>query len=364
MASVAPVVTRTCVGIDVEAVEAALVLGDRLAQRRDADARRVLVDPAGDVGGGVGEQRRRAVGVGEALPEVDRAGAQGQRRHLGEDRRRERLHTRHEHAVHSRLARHDDGQGTDHPADRLRRRRRHDRVGRQQRHPAVADGAGGRAAPRRRDGRRRDQPVRRLRQLRRHHVRARGAGHTLRRRAAGARAGAAHPARRAAGAGLGAGPAGHRRRRPVAVLPAVRAGTAGRGAGSGRAHRADRVRAGVRRLPRRRSRARRRPSGAGVQPARARPDRRVRRRRAARLRRQRHRAAPAARRVRACPDGAVDRRRRSGHGGGPAAAGPPDAALRGRPARAAALARAAAGHDRGGQRLARAQLAVAGRAEP
>ena len=93
-----PSVTSTSRWVHGEAVEAPLMRGHRLAQRRDADARRVLVDPAGDVGGGVGEQRRRAVGVGEALPEVDRPGAQGQRRHLGEDRGRVGLHPLDEHA--------------------------------------------------------------------------------------------------------------------------------------------------------------------------------------------------------------------------------------------------------------------------
>ena len=57
----------------------------RLAQRRDPGQRRVLVLAAAQ------RRHRRLdhlggpVGVGEALPEVDRAGAQGERRHLGED---------------------------------------------------------------------------------------------------------------------------------------------------------------------------------------------------------------------------------------------------------------------------------------
>ena len=62
--------------------------GDGLAQRRDTDSRRVLVDALGDgVLGGL-EHRRRPVFVGEALPEVHRADPGGQRRHLGEHRGR------------------------------------------------------------------------------------------------------------------------------------------------------------------------------------------------------------------------------------------------------------------------------------
>ena len=81
------------VGVELEAVEAALVLGDRLPQLGDAEPGRVLVVPAAIAADAA---RRRAhlggpVGVGEALAEVDRAGRGGQRRHLGEDRRAEAL---------------------------------------------------------------------------------------------------------------------------------------------------------------------------------------------------------------------------------------------------------------------------------
>ncbi|CAM5628383.1 hypothetical protein SCALM49S_10352 [Streptomyces californicus] len=78
-------------GGPAQPVEALLVGGDGCAQLRDAGARRVLVAPAvaqrsyGRLADLLG-----AVGVGEALAEVDRAGPQGQRGHLGEDRRAER----------------------------------------------------------------------------------------------------------------------------------------------------------------------------------------------------------------------------------------------------------------------------------
>ena len=76
------------VGVVLDAVAAFALRGDRLAQRRDAQAGRVLVDALGDgVLGGL-EHRRRAVLVGEPLPEVDRTDPGGQRRHLGEDRHR------------------------------------------------------------------------------------------------------------------------------------------------------------------------------------------------------------------------------------------------------------------------------------
>ncbi len=67
------------VGVVGQAVEALLVGGDRGAQLGDARAGRVLVVPGPDGGDrGLGDDRR-AVGVGEALAEVDRAGARGQR---------------------------------------------------------------------------------------------------------------------------------------------------------------------------------------------------------------------------------------------------------------------------------------------
>ena len=71
--------------------------GDRLPQRRNADARRVLVDAVGDgVLGGL-EHGRRAVLVGESLAQVHRADARRQRRHLGEHRGCIRLQSRHRH---------------------------------------------------------------------------------------------------------------------------------------------------------------------------------------------------------------------------------------------------------------------------
>ncbi len=75
------------VGVEGQAVPAPLVLGDCLAQLGDALTGRVLVAAAvhDGAGGGLGDLRG-AVGVGEALPEVDGAGARGQGRHLGEDR--------------------------------------------------------------------------------------------------------------------------------------------------------------------------------------------------------------------------------------------------------------------------------------
>src|SRR6202042_3518257 len=71
------------VRVDVHTVEALLVRGDRVPERGNARARRVLVAPplqdrrcgrGGDLGG--------AVGVREALAEVDQPGRQGQCRHL------------------------------------------------------------------------------------------------------------------------------------------------------------------------------------------------------------------------------------------------------------------------------------------
>ena len=79
------------VGVVVEAVPAALMLGDRLAQRRQARPRRVLVVPGPDGGDGRLGHLRRPVGVGEALAEIDRPRPGGQDRHLVEDRGGERL---------------------------------------------------------------------------------------------------------------------------------------------------------------------------------------------------------------------------------------------------------------------------------
>ena len=63
----------------VDAVLSLPLSRDRFPQRRDTDARRVLVDALGDgVLGGL-EHRRRAVLVGEPLAEVHRADPRGQR---------------------------------------------------------------------------------------------------------------------------------------------------------------------------------------------------------------------------------------------------------------------------------------------
>jgi hypothetical protein len=74
------------VRIECDPVEALLVLGDRVEQVGHAATRGVLVDAVRDrVAGGL-EHVRGAVLVGEALPEVDRAGPGGEPRHLCEDR--------------------------------------------------------------------------------------------------------------------------------------------------------------------------------------------------------------------------------------------------------------------------------------
>ena len=93
MASVAPAVTSTSrVGIELDPVPAPLVVDDRAAQLGDPGARRVLVVTGADGGHrGVGDLAR-AVGVGEALAEVDRRGRDRERRHLGEDRLAELPH--------------------------------------------------------------------------------------------------------------------------------------------------------------------------------------------------------------------------------------------------------------------------------
>jgi len=73
------------------AVAGGAVSGHRLAQHTHPLAGRVLVEPVGDRGPGGLEHCRWAVGVGEALAQVHGAVRHGQRRHLGEDGRRERL---------------------------------------------------------------------------------------------------------------------------------------------------------------------------------------------------------------------------------------------------------------------------------
>ena len=85
------------VGVVLGAEVAFALRGDRLAQRRDAKAGRVLVDALGDGVLGDLEHRGRPVLVGEALAEVHRADAGGQRRHLGEDRDRVGLESPHRH---------------------------------------------------------------------------------------------------------------------------------------------------------------------------------------------------------------------------------------------------------------------------
>ena len=64
---------------------ASILARHRLAQRRHAGHRRVLVQARAHRGVHRVEQRRVAVEVGEALAEVDRAVLGGQRRHHGED---------------------------------------------------------------------------------------------------------------------------------------------------------------------------------------------------------------------------------------------------------------------------------------
>jgi hypothetical protein len=69
----------------LEPVAAALVRGDRLAQRWHPGERRVLVGAAAQGSDRRLDDLRRPVLVGEALAEVDRAGALGERGHLRED---------------------------------------------------------------------------------------------------------------------------------------------------------------------------------------------------------------------------------------------------------------------------------------
>ena len=79
------------VGIDLQAVEASLVVGHRPAQRWDAQAGRVLVVAGTHRSHCRLEDRVGPVGVGEALAEVDGAGARRQLGHLREDRGAEAL---------------------------------------------------------------------------------------------------------------------------------------------------------------------------------------------------------------------------------------------------------------------------------
>lgn len=73
------------VGIDVDPIEAMLMLSDGFAQLGGTGARRILIDPCGDCLTGSLQHLDRAVGVGKPLAEVDRPGLHGQLGHLGED---------------------------------------------------------------------------------------------------------------------------------------------------------------------------------------------------------------------------------------------------------------------------------------
>ena len=82
------------VGVDGMPQKRCWCVGDGGPQLGDARARRVLVVPAAD-----GRDRGLCdlsgpVGVGEALAQVDGAGLDGERRHLGEDRGAETLEPR------------------------------------------------------------------------------------------------------------------------------------------------------------------------------------------------------------------------------------------------------------------------------
>ena len=82
------------VRVQVESVPVPLVVGHGVPQRRDAPAGRVLVGPAADCRDSAVESVG-AVGVGEALAQVDRSGRQRQCRHLREDRGAELPHPPH-----------------------------------------------------------------------------------------------------------------------------------------------------------------------------------------------------------------------------------------------------------------------------
>ena len=76
--------------VDIQPVEALLVPRHRVEQLRDPGAGRVLVATTSDRRHRRIEHLDRAVGVGEPLPEVDRAVLGRERRHRREDRRAER----------------------------------------------------------------------------------------------------------------------------------------------------------------------------------------------------------------------------------------------------------------------------------
>ena len=87
MASVAPEVTTTLThAVDLEAVEAAVVSGNGLAEFRHAGHGRVLVASVHQGIGGRAEDIRGTVGVGKALAEVDGLILDGEGGHHGEDR--------------------------------------------------------------------------------------------------------------------------------------------------------------------------------------------------------------------------------------------------------------------------------------
>jgi hypothetical protein len=69
----------------LEAVEAALMVRDRIAQLGDPGAGRVLVSAGPQRVHGSVDDHGRAVGVGESLAEIDRASAHRECGHLGED---------------------------------------------------------------------------------------------------------------------------------------------------------------------------------------------------------------------------------------------------------------------------------------
>ena len=80
-------------------VPAPLVVGDRRTQLGDPDAGGVLVRPRHDRLLRGPQQPVRPGGVREALPEVDRPGPDGQRRHRAEDRRGHPVQPSRQHAL-------------------------------------------------------------------------------------------------------------------------------------------------------------------------------------------------------------------------------------------------------------------------
>jgi hypothetical protein len=70
------------------------MLTNRVAQRLQARQGRVLILPTAERLHCRFDRRRWTVAVREAMPEVDRTGPGGERRHLGEDRRSKALQSR------------------------------------------------------------------------------------------------------------------------------------------------------------------------------------------------------------------------------------------------------------------------------